>query len=33
MTVAFVEKGGLDKAYDLNQYLEYLYGCYEDSNA
>ena len=33
MTVAFVEKGGPDGAYDPDQYLEYLYGCYGDPNA
>ena len=32
MIVAFVEKEGLDRAYDPDQYLEYLYGCYRDPN-
>ena len=32
MIVAFVKKGGLDRAYDLDQYLEYLYEYYKDPN-
>ena len=32
MTVAFVEKEGLDKAYDPDQYLKYLYEYYKDPN-
>ena len=32
MIVAFVEKEGLDKAYNLDQYLEYFYRYYKDPN-
>ena len=33
MTIAFVEKGGVDGSRDPNQYLTYLDGCYGDPNA
>ena len=32
MIIAFVKKEGLDRAYNPNQYLEYLYKYYRDSN-